>query len=232
MSNKRTGWRRFIGPKRAVVAVSLLGLLVGARLMGADMESHLHQLTAYAATHWAAAILLFVGIYTVAGVALVPTLPLNLVAGIIWGPWWGGFIAAAGATLGAAVAFVAARTLFGRVLARRYDNATVAALQQEFARQGWRFVGFVRVNPAFPTAALNYLFGLTSIRFRVYFLATAIFILPPSIAVAWIGYASGSAILNGGSSDWWNATLIIGACLALLMMMRYYSKLAKAKYTG
>src|SRR4249919_2148560 len=56
-----------------------------------------------------------------------------------------------------------------------------------FDQGGWKFVAFARINPIIPTGPLNYLLGLTSLSNRGFLWATFVFLLPPSIAIAYIG---------------------------------------------
>lgn len=76
--------------------------------------------------------------------------------------------------------FAAARSVFGRPLAARFDNEFISQVQKEFDDKGWRFIAFVRLNPVFPTRPLNYILGLTGIAFFTYVWATFVFLLPPS----------------------------------------------------
>ncbi len=114
--------------------------------------------------HLVAAIVLFVLVYAACMMALLPTLPLNLAAGMLWGGLAGAVVASAGGGPGAALAFLLARRLLGRPLARKIDHRFLTWLQCQFEAGGWRFVAFVRLNPVFPTGPINYVFGLTAIR--------------------------------------------------------------------
>lgn len=136
-------------------------------------------------------------IYAIGVMAGLPTLPLNLAAGVFWGPVIGGLISTVAMTLGAVAAFAVARSIFGRPLARRFDNKVVAHFQRELEQNGWRFLAFVRLNPVFPTGPLNYIFGLTAIESFTYLWATFVFLLPPAIAVAFVGHSVGTFVVEG-----------------------------------
>jgi uncharacterized membrane protein YdjX (TVP38/TMEM64 family) len=183
----------------------------------------------YRAMHPLGFILLFVAIYAVSVVFAFPTLPLNLAAGSLWGPIWGGVIAVAGMASGAIIAFCAARFLFGQPLSRRFDNRVVSWLQQEFVNKGWRFVAFLRLNPVFPAGPLNYLLGLTSIELGTYVWATVIFLLPPGMAVALVGHSVGRFLdqrtLRGG----FQAVLLISIAVTILIGMRYTAKYFRSR---
>ena len=53
----------------------------------------------------------FVCIYAVFTVCLIPTLPMNVLAGFIWGGWTGGLISCLAVTFGSWVSFVLSRSV-------------------------------------------------------------------------------------------------------------------------
>ena len=61
---------------------------------------------------------------------------------------------------------------------------------------GWKIVAFTRVNPIFPTCLLNYFYGLTSIKYSHYILASVIFLLPLVLAFSYLGSSIGNAVVN------------------------------------
>ena len=174
----------------------------------------------YQATHPASACASFLLIYAIAAFVAVPTLPLNLVSGVLWGPWWGGVISTAGSTVGAIAAFYSARLLFGRPLARRFNNSVVTWLQGEFEEKGWRSIAFLRLNPALPTGVLNYMIGLTAIDVKTYAWATFFFLLPPSFAVALIGHELGTFAMTGDARRWVQRLILVSAAVVILVALR------------
>ncbi len=60
----------------------------------------------------------FVMIYAALTIFMLPALPLNLAAGVVWGSYLGGGLSALGATLGAMASFWLARMEFGQPMAR------------------------------------------------------------------------------------------------------------------
>src|SRR5262249_46041824 len=173
--HRKRGLRRFIGPKRLIV-LTIIGAFVGAgwylRTQGLFDAAVLRGATA---EHQVAAPIIFILFYGLAILSALPTLPLNLAAGLFWGPIAGGVISTTGATLGAIVAFTAARMAFGRPLAARFDSALITEMQRQFAAKGWWFVAFARLNPIFPNGPLNYILGLTSIAGWAYGCVTFVF---------------------------------------------------------
>jgi uncharacterized membrane protein YdjX (TVP38/TMEM64 family) len=221
----KTGWHRFIGPKRVAVLIVLVccvGLAWYLRKHGWLDPTAIEQLIGrYPLT----APVVFALIYGIAMLSALPTLPVNLAAGLFWGPLLGGIYSTSGATIGAVIAFGLARSILGQPLARHFNNRFIAEIQREFEAKGWLFLAFVRLNPIFPTGPLNYLLGLTAVDIFTYVWTTFVFNLPPSIAVAWIGYSLGSFVVQGEIADTTHAILAVSAAITSLAALAYVAGL-------
>jgi uncharacterized membrane protein YdjX (TVP38/TMEM64 family) len=221
-----TSIRRYIGPKR----LALLGLVAAValyfRLHGPVDEKTLQN---FADHHPALSIAAFLVAYAVSVLALIPTLPLNLMAGFLWGVPAGGALSTLGATAGALLAFMTARYLAGQPLAERFDNVSLAWIQQEILGKGWKFVAFLRLNPVVRTGPINYLLGLTSVRLVPYTLATMAFLAPVSVLVAWIGKEAGSIPVGGTPALLWHAFLGLSTAILALVAARYLLKFVLAR---
>ncbi|MHB1606647.1 MAG: TVP38/TMEM64 family protein [Leptospirales bacterium] len=230
--SNREGLRRYIGPKRIAVLIGLVALVL--------LTLHLRQkgflkpeiLENYIRDYPLRSAILFIGIYVVSIMSSLPTLPLNLAAGFFWGGWAGGLIATMAGGLGATFSFLAARIAFGQPLAQRFDHRLVTRLQDEFDQKGWRFIAFVRLNPIFPTGVLNYVFGLTSIRFWTYAWASVIFLFPPSLLFGIIGDRAGTFLVEGKTSDLMRTILIISLAVTLLISLRFFARLISQTKEG
>lgn len=145
--------------------------------------------------------IIFVIAYALLVALLIPTLPVNLAAGVLWGGMWGGILATLGSALGAVLAFLLARTSLGKPFARKYDSRLLNWIIHQIDQNAWKVVAFVRLNPAFPSGPVNFIFGLTSINFATYSYATLLFLFPPSLGVALIGAEAGHILLQGKSLE-------------------------------
>lgn len=169
-----------------------------------------------------AAVGLFLLIYVIAVIAALPSLPLNLAAGFFWGGLLGGLYTALSVTLGGWIAFLLSRWLIGQPLAERSANQWVGKVQDEFARHGWKFVAFARINPIVPTGPLNYLLGLTTLSNRAFILTTFIFLLPSSIAVAYIGDTLQTlTVQQADASDVIRGMLIVSGAVTVLAAIKF-----------
>lgn len=185
--NWKEGVRRYIGPKRVMLLFLLLGGLFYVWDLYRQGELSPRIIEDYREGHPFTAVILFIALYASSIIAALPTLPLNLAAGYFWGGVVGGVYSATAVTLGGWASFCLARALIGMPFAKRFDNKWADKVRQEFERSGWKFIAFARLNPIIPSGPLNYLLGLTSTSHFSFLWSTFIFLLPPSIAVAYIG---------------------------------------------
>jgi len=136
----------------------------------------------------------FVAAYALLTVALVPGTIPSLAAGALFGPVWGSLLVIAGATVGAVGAFEVARRI-GRQRTRRLVGERVLRADAWVQRRGVSGVIGLRLLPVVPFNALNYAFGLSSVRRRDHAVGTAIGIVPGSVAFV----ALGDSIAEPGS---------------------------------
>jgi uncharacterized membrane protein YdjX (TVP38/TMEM64 family)/rhodanese-related sulfurtransferase len=173
----------------ALVAAIALAVLNRDRFDAAALEAWV------AAAGWAGP-LLFVALYALAALLFLPGSVITLAGGALFGPVWGALWNLTGATLGAALAFLAARYLAGPWVEQR-TGGRMKRLKDGVEGEGWRFVAFVRLMPLFPFNLLNYALGLTRIPFLHYLIATWVFMLPGAIAYTYLGYAGREAMAGG-----------------------------------
>lgn len=225
----KRGWRRYFGPKRAAILLLMAGCVAGGwylREQGLLQPSIIQETIAeYPVT----STVLFILVYGLSVMATLPTLPLNLAAGLLWGALAGGLVATAGSWLGALLAFLAVRLVFGQPLATHFDNRMVAWLQQEFSQKGWRFIAFIRLNPVFPTGLLNYVLALTAVPMTTYAWASAVFLLPPSLVFALIGEQAGTYLVEGGTADTVRTVLLVSAAVTLFVAIRIFARYLDAR---
>lgn len=158
----------------------------------------------------------FVLLYGACVVSLIPTLPLNLAAGLFWGWLAGGLLATLGVTLGSVTAFVVARFLLGPATIGRLVSRLPSDLRGIIGRLDWRAVAFMRLNPAFPTSIVNYALGVTPLPLATYCWSTLVFLAPATFAIALAGEQTQSLILGGSAADMVNALAVILAVVATL----------------
>jgi uncharacterized membrane protein YdjX (TVP38/TMEM64 family) len=195
----------FLGGGIALVMAS------GTTLSAAAVEQHLQDTGA-----WAPAI--FVSLYAIATLLLVPGSLLSLAGGALFGPVWGVAINLTGATFGAILSFLAARYMAGNVVARRAGPRLQQVITGVEA-EGWRFVALVRLVPLVPFNLLNYALGLTRIHVVPYALASLICMVPGALAYTWAGHAGRDVAARGGQALP-QVLAALGALLAVSLLPR------------
>lgn len=165
--------------------------------------------------------------YMLAALSFVPGSALTLGAGAIFGPWLGLAVVSLASTASAAVAFLIARHLARhRVesLARSYPR--FRAVDRAIAEGGWKVVALLRLSPAMPFSAGNYLFGLTAVGFWPYVLTSWVSMLPGTFLYVYLGHAG--RVAAGGSERTPAEWALLGAgLLATVVVTAYVTRLAR-----
>jgi len=127
-------------------------------------------------------------LYACCNVLLLPGGVLSIGAGFFFGLWWGFAIALFGNVVGAAISFFISRSIGRQWLKRKLSrNATFVALEPAIDKEGWKIILLSQLHPLFPTSLLNYLYGLTRIRFRTCMLWVAIGQAPGLFLYSYLG---------------------------------------------
>ncbi len=169
-----------------------------------------------------AAPVIFMAIYAVSPSLLLPSIPLTVAAGFLWGPVWGVVFSIVGATIGSCLPFFLARYVLSGLVRQRFKRDHWAWLTEKVERHGWKAVAFTRLIPVFPFNLLNYLFGLTPIPFRHYLASTAIFMLPGCIAFVAFGSSLGALLLTGSMRGVVLGLAVAAAAIALSVAFKPY----------
>ena len=127
-------------------------------------------------------------LYACCNVLLLPGGLLSIGGGFFFGLWWGFLIVLVGNVAGAAISFFISRWLGRQWLRRKLlRNATFEALEPAVEREGWKIILLSQLHPLFPTSLLNYLYGLTRMRFRTCMLWVAIGQAPGLFLYSYVG---------------------------------------------
>lgn len=127
-------------------------------------------------------------IYAAGNVLLLPGGVLAIGSGLFFGLWWGFALNLFGNVTGAAIAFFFSRTLGRGWVARRFlRHKKWAALDEAIARDGWKIIVLSQLPPLSPVSLLNYLYGITRIRFGTCMLWVAIGQAPSMFLYAYLG---------------------------------------------
>jgi uncharacterized membrane protein YdjX (TVP38/TMEM64 family) len=135
-------------------------------------------------------------VFGAAAVLMVPCMPLTIFAGFAFGMFSGLLAVYIGIAIGAAFGFLFARYVAREAISQKLaQSARFRAIDGAIAKEGWKIVGLLRMCPV-PFGITNYLYGLTAIKFWPYMAASMVGLLPPNIALVYLG-AFGKRTLDG-----------------------------------
>jgi len=143
----------------------------------------------FVATQGIWAPIIFMGAYILAVITFLPASPLSLLGGALFGPIFGTIYIVIAATIGASLAFLMARFLGRDAVSFLVTSYTkkIATYDEKLEQKGFLTVLILRLIPAFPFNALNFVLGLTKVKVSEYFFATLIGIIPGSFVFAYAG---------------------------------------------
>jgi len=172
--------------KPLILAGALLTLLTVVAL--SPVAEWLTAGVAWIEAHPGMAEISFISAYVVASVLVVPGSILTLAGGFVFGLKMGVLLVSAGSVLGAAAAFLVGRFFARDWVAQRVEGLPrFRALDSATRHEGFTIVLLARLSPLFPFNLLNYGLGLTGVKFRDYFLATWIGMLPATVVYVYVG---------------------------------------------
>ena len=150
--------------------------------------------------------LIFIGIYILATVVILPGSILTIMAGALFGSFLGIIVVIIGATTGASICFLISR-YFARdfVSSLLIKNDKFNKLDLLVEKNGAIIIAITRLVPLFPFNLLNFGFGLTKVPFWVYVFWSAICMLPGTILYV-VGADAFITAIDQGQVPW---TLII-----------------------
>lgn len=211
--------------KIAAVVLLLAGFVVLVRIL--PVGEWLESFKTWVQGQGAIGFVLYVVVYAICCVFLVPALALTLGAGAIFGVVAGSLVNLAGATIGATLAFVLARTVLRKRVERTTaDNVKFRALDRAITREGTKILWLVRLSGFPPFTWVNYAFGLTGIRLLPYVVITFLGIIPGTIAFTYAG-AAGAAALTGSGNRIALIVTAVGAVLVSVFIARIATKAIK-----
>ena len=169
--------------------------------------------------------LVFMACYAIATVFFMPGILFTLAGGALFGPVYGTLYNLGGATLGATLAFLAARYIAYDWVAERTGNR-LRQLVEGVEEEGWRFVAFARLVPLFPFNLLNYALGLTRLRLSHYVITSFVFMAPAGAAYTYLGYA-GREVASGGEDFIMKALLAVAVIATIAFASRILMKMRR-----
>jgi uncharacterized membrane protein YdjX (TVP38/TMEM64 family) len=164
--------------------------------------------------------LVFIVVYAICCVLVIPASALSLAAGAIFGFAAGSAVVLIGATLGSTAAFLLGRTLLRRRVERVLaTNPKLAAIDRALAAEGTKVMLLMRLSGFPPFTWINYALALTGVPLVPYILATFFGIIPGVLAFTYAG-AAGAAALSGDGNQIGLLATAAGAVLVSVYIAR------------
>ena len=155
--------------------------------------------------------ILFAILYAFITALFLPGVWASMLAGALYGTWWGSLIVFFGASLGAEAAFLVGRTWLRGWSKRRLEAfPKLQAVEQAVSREGLKLVLLTRLSPAFPFSLLNLAYGLSEVSLRDFTIGL-VGIIPGTVLFCGLGAFAGDVARFGdvlsGEADAFTWTL-------------------------
>ena len=199
----RRSLARRLAPLAALLLILVLffALRLDRYVDFATLRDNRAAVTGFVARHGALAPLLFIALYIVAVAASLPGgALLSVLGGFLFGTLLGTLCVLVGATTGATLLFLAARTAIGDSLKRRL-GARGERLARDLTDNAFSYLLVLRLVPLFPFFVVNLVPALAGIPLRTYVLATFLGIIPASFVYVSIGSGLGAVLERGETPD-------------------------------
>lgn len=228
-------WLRRV-PIVLILCLAIAGVFFFRGALGFDaLAKNYGVLIAYRDAHFATAVLAFVVIYTLIVVFALPgALVASITGGALFGLAFGGALNFVAALTGATAIFVAARAGFGADVAAKLEasGGTGARLQSSIQRNEWSALLTMRLVPVVPFFVANLIPAFMGIKLRVFFLTTALGIIPGCLIYTWVGSGLSDVLAQGktpdlsilGSPNVLGPLVGLGLLAALPMLLRMFRK--------
>lgn len=123
---------------------------------------------------------------------------LSITGGFLFGQWFGTAWNVIGATLGATLLFLAARTAFGDLLHKK-AGPWLHRLEEGFQENALSYLLVMRLVPLFPFFVVNLVPAFLGVSLKTFVAATFFGIIPGALVYTSVGVGLGSVFDAGGS---------------------------------
>ncbi len=196
---------RLLKDRRFWLAAFALSVIVAIHASGLPgsltletLRAHRADLAAFVNENHTLAALGYLAVYvTVVALSLPSAAPLTLSGGFLFGATAGALLALTGATLGATILFLFARTMMGKN-AMEHFGSTGAKVAGALKANAWSYMLVLRLLPVFPFFLVNVIAALSGVRTKTFVLATFFGIMPATFVFSLSGAGLGEILDRGG----------------------------------
>lgn len=200
----------------AIIAVSIMVYKSG---LASDLKN-INHMQVWFRKFGAKGYIIYILIYILSCVLMLPGSVLTIIAGAAYGPVTGAIIALIGATLGASASFLIAKYIMKDTIKSVIGKSTIFdKVDNGFKENGYNFLILTRLVPIFPFNVQNYAYGLTGISTCTYIFWTFICMIPGAFIYT---YMAGEIVLHGVSLDIFIKFTIAGIILFIISFIPKY----------
>ncbi len=206
------------GALGVIIALLIAGYAAGLHeyFSLSNLIKHREAMVAFVSDNILLAALTYMAVYiTVVAVSFPGASALTITSGLVFGGILGGMLTVVGATLGAMLIFLIARSSLGDVLEKK-AGPFIQKMIAGFQKDQFQYLLTLRLTPIFPFWVVNIVPALLKMKLVPYAIATFLGIIPGTMAFAYIGAGLDSVIAaqeeaNPGCADAGTCSIEIGA---------------------
>ena len=183
----------------------------------------------YLDTGWG--IVTFVFFYIISVLLILPASWLSLLAGFLYGPYFGSIVVFLSAFIGASISFFLAKEYFVKKIATIISRfPKIKLLEKIINKGGLKFIILTRLSPLFPFSILNYFYGLNKVSYKDFSIGL-LFIIPGTYLYCALGSLSNNLDeiknlkLNGNTTT--TIISIISTFLIVYFLTKYSNEVIK-----
>ena len=176
-------------------------------------------------------IVTFVFFYIISVLLILPASWLSLLAGFLYGPYFGSIIVFLSAFVGASISFFLAKEYFVKkieTIISRFPK--IKLLEKIINKGGLKLIILTRLSPLFPFSILNYFYGLNKVSYKDFSIGL-LFIIPGTYLYCALGSLSNNLDeiknlkLNGNTTT--TIISIISTFLIVYFLTKYSNEVIK-----
>ena len=174
--------------KKRVIKWLLLAVAIGIViwLSRSVFEVEAEDLRSWIVSFGLWAPVMYIIVYTIRPLLFFPASVLSIAGGLAFGAWMGTLYTIMGATLGAMLSFLVAKSV-GKSIVTKEWTGNAAKFQAQMEHNGFLYVLLFRLIPVINFDLISYMAAIAKVRFTSFAFATLIGIIPGTFAYNFLG---------------------------------------------
>ena len=176
-------------------------------------------------------IVTFAFFYVISVLLILPASWLSLLAGFLYGPYFGSIVVFLSAFIGASISFFLAKEYFAKKIVTIISRfSKIKLLEKIINKGGLKLIILTRLSPLFPFSILNYFYGLNKVSYKDFSIGL-LFIIPGTYLYCALGSLSNNLDeiknlkLNGNTTT--TIISIVSTFLIVYFLTKYSNEVIK-----